>query len=218
MSRRDTIIVAVLINAGLLTLLFATAMNSDDDQNFVQQEVARPFPERDLVAPAAPVRQAGVDEVDQAIAAFRSNSTATPATTSRRAPRSVPSPQAQAAPTPVVNPPVAQPEVVTVTVPEGGNLERIARANGTTVKAIMEANNLRSFTVQVGQKLVIPLTPPAAPTQATAKEEFYIVKGGDNPWTISRRTGVDFEEILRLNGLDERKARRLQPGDKLRIR
>ncbi len=200
MSRRDTIIVAVLINTGLLTLLFATAMNSDDDQNFIKQEMVRPRQEKKLIAPQ-PIQTTAVDEVDQAIAAYKKEEQ------KKVEPIKV---QAKSEPKPVA------PKMITVKVKEGDNLERIARANGTTVQAIMKANQLTTFTVQIGQSLKIPLRPDAP--QDRGVHEFYIVKNGDNPWVISRRTGVDFEEILRLNGLNERKARKLQPGDKLRIR
>ena len=173
MSRRDTIIVAVLINAGLLTLLFATAMNSDDDQSFVRQEVTRPAPERKLIAPATTPQQAGADEVDQAIAAYQTSSKATTptvTTTTSRTNRTkrTPTPTTTVTTTtkPTVTAPAATaPEEVVVRVKEGDNLERIARANGTTVKAIMETNNLRNFTVQVGQELRIPLKAEEKPEQ-----------------------------------------------------
>lgn len=38
MSRRDTIIVAVLVNAALLMILFATAIRSDDPKESISQE------------------------------------------------------------------------------------------------------------------------------------------------------------------------------------
>ncbi|MBN2703853.1 MAG: LysM peptidoglycan-binding domain-containing protein [Pontiellaceae bacterium] len=42
------------------------------------------------------------------------------------------------------------------TVESGHTLSTIAQAYGSTVKAIMEANNLKSDVIIVGQKLVIP--------------------------------------------------------------
>ena len=48
-------------------------------------------------------------------------------------------------------------------------------------------------------------------------KNFYIVKPGDNPWTISMKHRMKVEDLLRLNNLDDKKAKRLRPGDKLRI-
>ncbi len=54
------------------------------------------------------------------------------------------------------------------TVKRGDNLTRIARAHGTTVKAIRELNNLKTDRILVDQKLKIPSgAPPASPASAT---------------------------------------------------
>ena len=71
MSRKDTIIIAVLINAGLLIVLFATALKPSDSK------------EEEFVTPPAPVAavsevpmggqlQAPQDEVDQVLRQFLS--------------------------------------------------------------------------------------------------------------------------------------------------
>ena len=49
-------------------------------------------------------------------------------------------------------------------------------------------------------------------------EDFYVVKEGDSPWAIALSNGIRLDELLKLNGLDEQKARKLRPGDRLRIR
>lgn len=51
----------------------------------------------------------------------------------------------------------------TYTVKSGDMLEKIARHNGTTVKAIMSLNNLKTTKIRVGQKLKLPSTKPAEP-------------------------------------------------------
>ncbi|MCC6128147.1 MAG: LysM peptidoglycan-binding domain-containing protein [Chlamydiae bacterium] len=62
----------------------------------------------------------------------------------------------------------------------------------------------------------------AKPQSAGAKEEdsvtYYTVKVGDNPWTIAMKHNMKVEELLRLNGLNEEKARKLKPGDRLRTK
>ncbi|HSX13751.1 MAG TPA: LysM domain-containing protein [Chlamydiales bacterium] len=48
--------------------------------------------------------------------------------------------------------------------------------------------------------------------------EYYIVKVGDNPWGIAMKHHMKLEELLKLNQLNEEKARKLKPGDRLRTR
>ncbi|MBI3211945.1 MAG: LysM peptidoglycan-binding domain-containing protein, partial [Simkania negevensis] len=80
---------------------------------------------------------------------------------------------------------------------------------------------LTNTRLQIGQVLLIP-----APAQKKEKEEqgkeqqgeYYTVKAGDNPWTIAHKNALPIEELLRLNGMDEEKAKRLKPGDRLRIK
>ncbi len=59
------------------------------------------------------------------------------------------------------------------TVKSGDNLTRIATHFGTTVKALQSANNLKSYSIKVGQKLKIPVkaasTTTAALTSAPAE-------------------------------------------------
>ena len=64
--------------------------------------------------------------------------------------------------------------------------------------------------------LKIPAKGQAAPSADVAK--FYTVKQGDNPWTIAVKNQLKVDELLKLNDLNDEKARRLRPGDKLRIR
>lgn len=112
-----------------------------------------------------------------------------------------------------------------VTVQKGDNLEKIARANQTTVDEIMKLNQLSSNFLRVGQVLKLPSHPrlkasaerpaPAAPASAP---DYYTVKVGDNPWTIAMKHHMKVDELLRLNGLNQEKARKLKPGDRLRVR
>jgi LysM repeat protein len=58
----------------------------------------------------------------------------------------------------------------TYTVKSGDMLEKIARHNGTTVKAIMSLNNLKTTKIRVGQKLKLPASQssePATPNYVT---------------------------------------------------
>ena len=112
-----------------------------------------------------------------------------------------------------------------VTVKTGDYLERIARINGTTVKEVMRINGLENHNLKVGQVLKVPVMV----AQKIEKKEqgmelaedngkIYIVKSGDNPWLIAIRHRIPLEDLLKLNDLDEETARKLKPGDKLRVR
>jgi LysM repeat protein len=91
-------------------------------------------------------------------------------------------------------------------VVEGDTVSTIARRTGSTVAAIVAANDLdaRAF-IRVGQVLTIP-RPGAAPTppavEAPAGERRHTVVAGDTVWDLARRHGSSTAEILASNGLD----------------
>jgi hypothetical protein len=60
--------------------------------------------------------------------------------------------------------------------------------------------------------------PKTSESKVVDEGKYYIVKSGDNPWSIAIKNHIKFDELLRLNHLDEEKAKKLKPGDKLRIK
>jgi hypothetical protein len=65
------------------------------------------------------------------------------------------------------------------------------------------------------------VTKAAAPllkNPSSSDEEFYIVRGGDNPWTIAKKSHISFERLLELNHLNQDTAKNLKIGQKLRIK
>lgn len=258
MSRKDTIIVAILVNAGLLIVLFATALKSHTNS---EEFVANPSPvvhealEFSFKKEAAPVIG---DEVDVALNQFAQNALPSP-TPVMQTPSLIPpadtmtslSPANFAddlkaialAETPIaasnglstqtlVAPIVPQnqttPEFTEVKVKKGDVLEKIARHHRTTVAEIMKANKLTNTNLRIGQVLRIPnksirkaepstvvFSPQSAVVDADAK--YYTVKKGDNPWTIAVKNHLKVDDLLKLNNMSEEQARRLKPGDKIRI-
>jgi peptidoglycan DL-endopeptidase LytF len=239
MNRRDTIIIAVLLNAGLLIVLFATSLKSDKTDEAApnvtvlssnQPEAKDAAPNAALAVPAAslPIAAAApADEVDQVIQQY-----VTPQVTgsAEQQPNFLADLQAIGtgqSPAPVMEPvpavseqQAAEPSFREVKVKKGDVLERIARQNNVSVNDIMKANKLSSTRLKIGQTLKIPSKGAKKATAAAASDgssQYYTIKKGDNPWTIAVKHHMKVEELLKLNNMDEVQARRLKAGDKIRI-
>lgn len=217
MSRRDTILIAVLINTGLLAILFLMAVNIDEDRvtnsidvqhAFVEKEKPKAEPE---VKPIEIVAEPEVmrDEIDQVLKQLEG-----------------PVVKAEPVAVPVTEPVKPKNETLTITVKRGDSLGKIALQNGTTISKLMEINHLTGERIDVGQVLKVPASGKnkeqtivkEEPEFKNPSQEYYVVQSGDNPWTIAKKFHVRFDELLKLNNLDESKARRLRAGDKLRVR
>lgn len=117
-------------------------------------------------------------------------------------------------------------KIVEITVKKGDSLDKIARANGTTIEAIKRLNQLKNEKLSIGQQLRVPVgfkkSNPIAvepvKTQESSEAVYYTIKSGDNPWKIAKQLRIDMEDLLRLNNLNEEKARNLKVGDKIRVR
>ena len=221
MSRRDMIIIAVLLNAAVLSFLFLTATRQGGDEDFqpiYEQVISLDFPEESSKEAKGVIElEAGPrDEVDQAIKPYLTGqeSPLPPIETSHDQPTQ----EAKVDP---------KQEFTEVTVKRGDVLEKIARTNGTTVKELKRFNNLPNDKISIGQVLKIPkggTTQTAVTVQATQPAEapstaqYYVVKAGDNPWKIARLNKVKVEDLLTLNGLTEESARNLKVGDKIRVK
>jgi LysM repeat protein len=116
-------------------------------------------------------------------------------------------------------------------VKAGETLARIAADHHITVDDIEEANSLKNASaIRIGQELKIPLasTEPAKPaekrpigaapkTSAMVRDsgETYTVAKGDNPVSIARKFSVSYDELLKLNKIED--PRKLRIGTKLRL-
>ncbi|MDN3509300.1 MAG: LysM peptidoglycan-binding domain-containing protein [Candidatus Neptunochlamydia sp.] len=214
MNRRDIIIVAVLINAGLLVTLFVSSRKKESVMDLVS---SKPIKEQvDVVAKLAPRKEKGGDQVDQVISQYTAMIKVEEKKDELLPPVLTPTKKEEE--TPVFKAPVKT-SLRVVTVEKGDVLEKIARGHGVSVDEIMKLNNLSNSRLQIGQELKLP--EKKAPKVESKKEEegkYYIVKGGDSPWTIARKHHMQVEDLLKLNNIDEEKARRLRPGDRLKIK
>ncbi|MBB64143.1 MAG: hypothetical protein CMO81_03690 [Waddliaceae bacterium] len=222
LSRRDTIIVAVLINAGLLTMLFATAMNSDHDRVSSPAEAYQDLAlNEELVEEVkAEVTEKGAeDEIDQMLQEMADR-----AAKEKERELLAKKEKAKAEETKKEAPK----NTFAYKVQSGDSLDKISRKHGVSIRDINEVNDLQSSALRIGQVLNIPETPQAKQkleemTKEIAEvdveeQEFYTVGNGDSPWKIARKTGIALQKLLDINGLDADSARRLRPGDRLRIR
>ena len=118
--------------------------------------------------------------------------------------------------------PKPEPSYKEVKVKKGDALEKIARHHHVTVDELMKANQLTSTRLKIGQTLKIPskhaVASKAEPAAVEESAKFYVVKNGDNPWTIAVKNHMKVEDLLKLNNMNEAQAKRLKPGDKLRIK
>ncbi|HOB42518.1 MAG: LysM peptidoglycan-binding domain-containing protein [Bacillota bacterium] len=100
-------------------------------------------------------------------------------------------------------------------VQPGDTLFLIARRFGTTVQAIMSANNLTSTNIYVGQRLRIPGGPrTAAQMRAQSGASEYVVQPGDTLHSISAAFGIPVEAIIAANTMISSD---IYPGQLLRM-
>lgn len=246
MSRKDTIIIAILVNAGLLALLFILAVHREDERAAPRQEssyiaAAPPSKQSKQQDPPRPeqgysMQNQETDEVDHLLRelssqggrrqVFIEEDISNRESFDKGVARGEASDKNAA----------ADPLIVEITVKRGDALEKIARNNGTTVEAIKKANQLTTNKLSIGQVLRVPVNTnregeakegkealivakeKGKPSQEALDAQYYTIKNGDNPWKIARQFQVKFEDLLILNDLDEEKARNLKIGDKIRVR
>ena len=100
-------------------------------------------------------------------------------------------------------------ETITYTVRPGNTLYAIAQFFGCSVKEIAQANGLKPpFTIYPGQELMIPAKITTAP-------RYYVVRPGDTVVSIADRYGLEPEDIINLNRLENPNI--IYPGQILRL-
>lgn len=114
-----------------------------------------------------------------------------------------------------------------VKVKKGDTLEKIAKDNNTSVPDILKINELSNTFLRIGQTLLVPKLDmlakdkspkPPVKKNSIGEADYYTVKCGDNPWTIAMKHHLKVDELLKLNNLNSATAKKLRPGDKLRIK
>lgn len=237
MSKKDTVIIAILLNAGLLIVLFATSLKSDPsdvthqtvniETPLLQKEdaVAVPSTQPQVLEIAKTSTPLTGDEVDQMIRQYTPPAIASAPVDIK--PNFADDLQALGGLMPSQeNTPSAATDTSSykeVKVKKGDVLEKIARLNHVTVEEIMKANQMTSTRLKIGQVLKIPakikketVVTSTAPQDSSAK--YYTMKNGDNLWAIAVKNQMKMEDLLKLNNLTDEKARKLKAGDQIRIK
>lgn len=173
------------------------------------------------------IRLPGVQATITPAATIAQGSTATPVSTAATTTTVAAAPAA-------VGGAVAPAAAGSYTVQAGDTLWSIALRNNTTWQALAAANGMTESTpLLVGRQLVLPggaAAPPAAPAVAVqltplatpaatlpgAGPQLYTVASGDTLITIGARYGVNWRQLLQLNGLTENSI--LQVGQQIRLR
>ncbi|HWG84277.1 MAG TPA: M23 family metallopeptidase [Deinococcales bacterium] len=113
-----------------------------------------------------------------------------------------------------------------VVVKPKDTLYSLARAHGTTVEALVQANGLRGEALTIGQTLVVPHAAEAKPaasrapegkpaaTAAPAAYRAVTVAAGQTLYSLARESGTTVEILKELNGLA---SERLAVGQQLRL-
>jgi len=221
MTRKDTIIIAVFVNAALLIALFISAIKKEEPIAVSKkvekaQPIASPSP-----PPKTEIKKAQGDEIDKVLKEFSQKNSVAKIEPNRPAQKidfakeleSITKSVEVKRPEPVSK---SSSDYIEVTVKKGDALEKIARAHQSSVHEIIECNHLKSTILNIGQVLKIP-NKKKENKAAVLNINYYTVKTGDNPWSIAVKNHMKVEELLKLNNLNEEKARHLKPGDRLRI-
>lgn len=127
-------------------------------------------------------------------------------------------------------------------VQKGERLEQIARRYGMTIEQLVALNELSSTQLKIGQMLRLSRnTQDKANTSNThaaaasdksqtaaasgkSQEEkkqssivYHYVEAGENPWTIARKHKISLQRLLDLNNLDQKSAKKIKTGSRLRV-
>jgi LysM repeat protein len=210
-DRKKIILSAICLNAGLLILLFISALQNGGELKeaplFHHPVVFESTGEEASLLP--PQESVATTQLEPEVVANRPIVHQLPpicTTPSRSA--VIPSPAIL---------PVSQLEI---TVQKGDTLEKIAKAYKTTIDELLRCNQLQSTFLRVGQMIKIPTqkSMTISPKENGKEGDYYVIKVGDTPWTVAQKYSIKVEELLKLNQLTSEKAKRLKPGDRLRIR
>jgi len=115
------------------------------------------------------------------------------------------------------------------TIKKGDNPWIVAKRLKLDYETMLEINQITNpRDLKIGQKIRLPKKgetakqPVISPESGETAEPFdadghevYIIKNGDNPWTIARRLKIDYQKLLEINQITD--PRDLKIGQKLKL-
>ncbi|MCM1370710.1 MAG: LysM peptidoglycan-binding domain-containing protein [Clostridium sp.] len=110
-----------------------------------------------------------------------------------------------------------QTEYDTYTVKSGDTLYSIAQRYNISVDNLRKINDLTTSTLQLGQKLLVPKSTQIidqGTSETGSNYTNYVVKSGDNLYSIANKYGVSVSELMQVNNL---KSNLLTIGQVLKI-
>jgi len=255
MNKRDTIIIAALLNAATLAVLFMMAVNKEDEaiidpsQIHAQVIAKTSLPQQEETSWAVEdSKMYSTDEVDDLLREFDALAAETVAQEAQASVKEqTVSEEQKVKSTKDDKEPVSLaftlPDIpgesnnfsnlVEITVKKGDSLDKIAKANAANVSDIKRINKLKTERLAIGQILKVPVSSTKVRENEIKQEKiaikeplvesnsepvYYVIKSGDNPWKIAKQMRIKMDDLLKLNNLNEEKARNLKIGDKIRIK
>lgn len=121
-----------------------------------------------------------------------------------------------------------QPTMVVYKVRPGDNLSVIAARSNTTVSQIMKDSNLKSTTIRPGQTIKVRYTPKGYKPSgkggkggkkgsASSSGKTHTITSGQTLSGIAAKYGVSTSKLMKANGLSAADAKKIRPGQKLKI-
>lgn len=216
MNRKEIIVFSVFINTGLLIALFIFALRPT-----LKGEMHLDSHEMVIVdaKESSPQKSSELDQVDQILKEYITKAEH-PLKEEKEEPLVVDEVEQ-------IDPYLPQEgETIEVIVKGGDVLEKIAKRHHTTVEEILFLNKMKGTKLRIGQILLVKentrkkvqAVKPIATPKKEVEQKYYTVKTGDSPWTIAIKNHIKVSELLELNDLNEARAKKIKPGDRLRIR
>jgi LysM repeat protein len=167
MSRKDTILIAILVNIGVLTVLFMTSIKHPTLMINSSGEVAI-----ETKSAALPAPKQALDQVDLVLSQYEEKKKtieiAPPPPVEHRVreqpamviPATSHSFESKKEPALVANSDLTPSDWITIEIKSGDVLEKIAKNHGCSVEELKRVNHLSSPHLYIGQTLYVPKATP----------------------------------------------------------
>ncbi|MCH9621614.1 MAG: hypothetical protein S4CHLAM20_10390 [Chlamydiia bacterium] len=221
MNRKEIIIFSVFVNMALLTALFISALRPTlkGEMSHSSEEVVILDKSKNHTL----TESKEIDQVDQILKDYIAKAES-PIIEQKQQVSTSQNPQMEEKPKEIKKP--EKSPLIEVIVRSGDVLEKIARRHRTTVEEIMTINKMKDTRLRIGQTVYLrentrkktKISQTNKSPNKNTQQKYYVVKKGDSAWTVAIKNHIKVADLLKLNDLNESRAKRIKPGDRLRIR